>query len=87
MAGEVSLEAAAGFAGAFAFCGPAGDVGAGWFMASGSGEDHGVEGAVEGAVATTVCFQKLPPVTVSRPRATGPGPARRLTGLLAIRPG
>ena len=51
VAGDVALEAAAGFAWCLAFGDAAGDVGAGGFVAAGAGDDDGVQGAVQSPVA------------------------------------
>ena len=54
MAGDVAFEAAACFAGGFALAGAFGDVGAGFGADPGPGDDDGVEGLVELAVAAPV---------------------------------
>ena len=43
VAGDVALEAAAGFSGGFAFAGALGDVGAGFGAVSGAGDGDGVD--------------------------------------------
>ena len=54
LAGDVTLEAAADFAGAQSLGGPARDVGAGAGAVPNAGHGDGVDRAVEGSVATAV---------------------------------